>query len=148
MISPSINLPLVFIFERHWDEEPKKVLKGLIPKFSEMGYDTICFEASQNLTEKDILSSHRAGLELDSKIYSQAYTYLAQAGIKEIKLCDLGFKELSDLIMLHVSSQRYIDVAEKIKGLPASILLKDILSDALKLCFTIKGALTVSLELN
>jgi hypothetical protein len=133
------SLPLVVIFERHWDQEPKKLLKALIPELSKEGYDTLCFEASQNSTEEDLLSSHRKGLELDLKINSQAYEYLERAGIKDFTLCDLGFEKLAELMRLYVSSQRYLDVAEKIKGLPASLLLKDILYDAKKRYFSIKG---------
>jgi hypothetical protein len=40
---------------------------------------------------------------------------------------------------LYVSSQRYLEVAEKIKSLPSSILLKDIFNDAKKFYFSIKG---------
>src|SRR5204862_107854 len=62
-----------------------------------------------------------------------------RVGIKDVALCDLGFKKLAELMRLYVSSQRYLDVAEKIKELPSSILLKDIFNDAKKLYFSIKG---------
>lgn len=139
MISSFASLPIIVIFERHWDQEPKKLLKGLIPKLYEEGYDTLCFEAPQNSTEEELLSRHRKGLEVDSKVNSDAYEYLRRVGIKDIVLSDLGFKKLVELMRFYVSSQRYLDVAEKIKGLPSSILLKEIFKNAKKFYFNIKG---------
>lgn len=139
MISSTATLPFVILFERHWDQEPKKILKDLLPKLSDEGYDTLCFEFPQNLTEEEIISSHLDSLDFDIKLNAQAYEYLARAGVRNIQLCDLGFTQLAKLIRLYVSSQRFIKVAEKLKGLPASILLKDILSDAKNLDFSIKG---------
>lgn len=136
---PLASLPIVVIFERHWDEKPKQLVNKLIPKLAEEGYDTLCFEAPHNRNEDEILSSHRDGLALDSQINSQAHEYIEKAGIKNIKLCDLGFVELTDLMKEHVSSQRYLEVAEKIKALPASILLKDTFNIAKKFSFRIKG---------
>lgn len=139
MISSPTTLPFVIIFERHWDQEPKKALKDLIPKLSDEGYDTLCFEFPQSLTEEEIISSHLKGLDFDIKLNSQAYAYVERAGVKDIQLCDLGFTQLAKLMRVCVSSQRYIEVAEKLKGLPSSILLKDLLSNAKKLHFSIKG---------
>ncbi len=139
MISASASLPFVIIFERHWDQEPKKILKGLIPKLSEEGYNTLCFEAPQNLTEKEILFSHLKGLEFDSRLNSQANECVERAGIKDIQLSNLKFKELAELMRLYVSSKRYLEVAQKIKDLPASLLLKDVFKDAKNFYFSIKG---------
>ena len=139
MVSQSASLPIVIIFERHWDKEPKKIVKSLITTLAEEGYDTLCFEAPQNLTEHEILSSHLEGLKLDSQINSQAQEYVKQAGFKNIKLCNLGFKKLAELMRQYVSSQRYLEVAEKVKVLPSSLLLKEILHNANRLSFSIKG---------
>jgi len=139
MVSPSASMPIVVIFERHWDEAPKQIVKSLIPKLAEEGYDTLCFEAPQNLTENEILSSHNAGLELDNKIDSQAKEYLERVGIKNVKLSDIGFKKLTELMRLYVSSKRYLEVSEKIKVLPASILLKDVFDSANRFSLTVKG---------
>lgn len=37
MISSATTLPIVLIFERHWDLAPKKLLSDLIPKISSLG---------------------------------------------------------------------------------------------------------------
>jgi hypothetical protein len=139
MLSPSASMPILIIFERHWDEAPKQIVKSLIPKLSQEGYDTLCFEAPQNLTESEILSSHNEGLDLDNRIHSQAKEYLERAGIRNILLQDIGFKKLSNLIRLYVSSQKYLELTEKIKGLPSSLLLKDLFNQATRLSLSIKG---------
>lgn len=139
MISASATLPLVIIFERYWDQESKKIQKDLVPELSEEGYDTICFEAPQDLTEEEILSLHREGLEIHSEANSKANEYIQRAGFKDIQLCELGFNTLAELMRLHVSSKRYLEVAEWIKGLSGSILLKDIFNDVKKRHFSIKG---------
>jgi hypothetical protein len=139
MISSSASMPIVVIFERHWDEAPKQIVKNLIPKLSEEGYDTFCLEAPQNLEEREFLSSFQAGLELDIKINSQAQDCLERVGIRNIRLSDIGFEKLADLMRLYVSSQRYLEVAERIKNLPAHLLLKDTFRIAKRLSLNIKG---------
>src|ERR1700722_17926007 len=130
-MTSSISLPIVVIFERHWDEVPKQLVKDLLPQLAEEGYDTLCFEAPQNLSEKEILSSHKYGLDLNSKICSQAEECLKRAGINDIdKLSTMGFENLAHLMQLFVSSKKYNEVAEKIKHLPATLLLKDIFNKA------------------
>src|ERR1700752_1222993 len=134
MIAASTSLPILVIFERYWDQEPQQILKGLIPKLAEEGYDTLCCEAPQNLTEEEILFSHLEGLALDCRIHSQAIECVRRVGI-DIQLCDLGFKKLSKLMRSYVSNKKYLEVAEKIKELPSSILLKDIFENAKKFSF-------------
>jgi len=133
-----MSLPLVIIFERHWDTIPKSVMKDLLPDLSRRGYETFCFEAPQNLSSAEIIDRHNSGLELDSGIQQQAENLLKQVGITS-KLSDMSFRSLADLLRLYVSSKRYIDVAEKVKQLPASRMLKEIFSEAAKLSMSLKG---------
>ncbi len=77
----STSLPTIIIYERHWDETPKKVLKNLLPKLAEEGYDTLCLEVPQDWETEEILLSHQQGLNFDSNLYSQAEQYLKNARI-------------------------------------------------------------------
>jgi hypothetical protein len=139
MLPTSTSKPAVIIFERHWDEVPKQIVKDLIPELAKEGYDTLCVDAPQNWSEEEILSSHQSGLELDKDINSQAKQYLEKAGINNNQLSDMGYTKLAALMRLFVSSQRYYEVAEKIKGLPASLLYKDIFKEAKQHSITLKG---------
>jgi len=133
-----MSLPIVIIFERHWDTIPKSVLKDLLPDLSKKGYDTFCFEAPQNLSSAEIVDRHKSGLDLDSNIQQQAEKLLKQVGITS-KLSDMSFRSLAELLRLYVSSKKYVDVAEKVKQLPASRMLKEIFCEATKLSISLKG---------
>jgi hypothetical protein len=133
-----MSLPIVIIFERHWDLIPKSLVKELLPELSKRGYGNFCFEAPENLSEAEIANQHNSALELDSKIEEQAQELLKQVGIIK-NLSDMSFSSLAELLKLYVSSKRYIDVAEKLKQLGASRLLKEIFVEAAKLAISIKG---------
>lgn len=131
--------PIVIIFERHWDEAPRQIVKDLIPELAKEGYDTFCLEAPQNWTEDKIVSSHQSGLKQELGIHSLAQKCLESRGFTNTQLSDLGFQNLATLMRLFVSSQKYLEVAEKIKGLPANLLFVDIFEEATRRAFTIKG---------
>jgi hypothetical protein len=133
-----MSLPIVILFERHWDTIPKSVMKDLLPDLSKRGYETFCFEAPQNLSSAEIIDRHNSGLAIDSDIQQQAEKLLKQVGITS-KLSDMSFRRLADLLRLYVSSKRYVEVAEKVKQLPASRILKEIFIEAAKLSISLKG---------
>lgn len=133
-----MSLPIVIIFERHWDIIPKSVMQDLLPDLSKKGYKTFCLEAPQNLSFAEIIERHNLGLAFDSKLQDQAENLLKRLGITN-KLSDISFESLSYLLKLYVSSKKYETVAEKIKLLPSSYLLKDIFNEAQKLCISIQG---------
>lgn len=133
-----MSLPIVIIFERHWDTIPKSVIKDLLPNLSKRGYETFCFEAPQNLSAAEIVDRHNSRLELDSNIQQQAEQLLKQVKITS-KLSNMSFRSLAELLRLYVSSKRYVDVAEKVKQLPASRILKEIFGEATKLSISLKG---------
>jgi len=138
MISSS-SLPTIIIFERHWDEQPKNLGKKLVTELAFEGYDTICFEFAQDLSMDDILSLHAKQLREDINLYSQAAQRLGRAGIKIDKLSEVGFSPLAQLMQQYVSSKHFYTVTEKIKQLPASLILKETFKEAQNLAFTIKG---------
>lgn len=117
-----MSLPIVIIFERHWDTVPKSVMQYSLPHLSKRGYETFCFEAPQNLSSAEIVDRHNSWLEFDSDIQQQAEKLLKQVGITS-KLSDMSFGSLAELLRLHVSSKRYLGVAEKVKQLPAFRML-------------------------
>lgn len=133
-----MSLPIVIIFERHWDTIPKYLIKNLLPDLSKKGYEIFCFEAPQNLSSAEIIDRHNSGLELDSGIQQQAEKLLKQVEITS-KLSDMSFVRLTELLRLYVSSKRYIEVAEKVKQLPASHILKEVFGEATKLSMSLKG---------
>jgi hypothetical protein len=133
-----MSLPIVIIFERHWDTMPKSVIKDLLPELSERGYGTFCFEAPQNLSSAEILERHNHGLKEDSRLQKQAETLLKQQGITS-QLSQTSFSILADQMRSYVSSKHYLIVAEKIKQLPASRMLKEVFDEAEARSISLKG---------
>ncbi|MGR3952074.1 MAG: hypothetical protein QRY74_04150 [Chlamydia sp.] len=131
-------LPPIIIFERHWDTIPKEVVKELLPTLSTKGYRTLCFEFPKDLSIDEMLKRHQNGLETDFRIQQEAQLYLANVGIKE-NLNSIGFRKLNDLIKNYCSSKHSIEVAEKIKNLPASCMMKEIFDMAKEYSLSLKG---------
>ncbi len=131
-------LPVIIIFERHWDTIPKSVIKNLLPDLNKIGYKTFCFEAPQNLSSAKIVDRYNSGLKFDSDIQQHAEKFLKKVGIAS-ELSDMSFRSLTELLRLHVSSTEYVKAAEKIKQLPASRILKDVFDEATKLSMSLKG---------
>ena len=140
-------LPVVIFFERHWDTVPKSVIKDLLPDLNKIGYKTFCFEAPQNLSAVQIVDRHNSTLAFDSNIQKQAEKFLKQVGITS-NLSDMCFRNLIELLRLHVSSTKYVEAAEKIKQLPASSILKEVFDEATKLSMSLKGVDIDSEEFN
>ncbi|MCB1108258.1 MAG: hypothetical protein KDK44_01230 [Chlamydiia bacterium] len=133
-----MSLPIVIIFERHYDELPKSLINGLLPDLNKKGYGTFCFEAPQNLSSAEIIDRHSSGLKFDTDLQQQAEQLLKQVGIVS-QLSDMSFSSLAELLRLYVSSQGYLELAEKIKRLPASRILKEVFDQAAKLDMSISG---------
>jgi len=133
-----MSLPVVIIFEQHWDTIPKSIIKDSLPALSKKGYETFCFEAPHDLSSDEIVAAHNAGLEFDSNIEQKAEKLLKQVNITR-KLSDMSFSSLADLMRLHVSSKKYVEVAERIKQAPASRILKEVFGEAKKLSIHLKG---------
>lgn len=133
-----MTVPIVVVFERHWDSIPKSLVKDLLPSLNEKGYGTLCFEAPQDLTSEQIIENHRLGLESDLELQKQSETRLRQFGIVQT-LSEISFSSFARQLQLYVSSQRYLEVAEKIKQLPASIVLKEVFDEAERLQMSLQG---------
>ena len=133
-----MSLPIVIVFERHWDIIPKFVIKHLLPALNKRGYETFCFEAPQDLSSAEIIDRHNAGLEADSAFQQKAEELLKQVGITT-RLSEISFCSLTEQLRLYVSSKRYVEGAERIKQLPASHILKQIFVEASKLSMSLKG---------
>ncbi|MGL4540522.1 MAG: hypothetical protein ACRCU0_06065 [Candidatus Rhabdochlamydia sp.] len=145
-----MSLPIVIIFERHWDEAPKYLVKELLPELVKEGYDTLCLEgAGQDLSASKIIKRLNHSIESDKKICSITKDFFKNARVKiSGKLSDIAFEKLADLIQLYVSTKAFINYAERIKGLPASLLLKDILEDTQRFSILVKGIDIDSKEYN
>jgi hypothetical protein len=133
-----MSLPLVIIFEQHWNIMPKLLVQDLLPHLAEQGYNSLCFEAPQTFSSDEIIQSHERDLEQSNEIERTAEKFLKQVGIIAT-LSDVSFQKLAELIRLYVSSQDYLKIAETIKQLPASRLLKNVFNETKKLSISIKG---------
>lgn len=137
---PAASLPTIIIFERHWDLPPKQVVNEILPVLAAEGYDTVCVEAPSVLTQEEIISRSQRNMENVSGIFTQATERLTRAhAMPAGKLEDLGLESLAELMRYYVSSQRFIEVAEQIKQLPAAKLFRQILSTASDLSMSLKG---------
>jgi len=133
-----MSLPIVILFERHWDTIPKHLIQTLLPKLAKQGYDTFCIETAEHLSSDAIIANHKTALEEASTLKAQAEGLLKQVKItKQLSL--LGFSELSHLMRMYVSSKHYQVVAERIKDLPASKLFESIFKITRKHAITVKG---------
>jgi hypothetical protein len=136
MVSTTNSMPIVIVFERHWDPVPKKILKLLIKKLSAEGYKKLCFEAPHDLNSRQWLSWCKDNVAQDRVLYSEVAQRL---NLDSNQLNDLGFSKLTLLMQLFVSSNKCLDVAERIKGFLASELLVNSFDCALSHSFEIKG---------
>lgn len=48
-----MSLPLVMIFNRHWESSPQLLINKLLPELSSEGYDTFARELPDTYTEED-----------------------------------------------------------------------------------------------
>ncbi len=134
----SVSLPPVIIFERHWDTIPKQLIRNLLPKLLEEGYDTLCFEYPQDQTEEQIVLACNNLLKYESNLHSQAEKLLKQARILE-NPSKMGHIKLCKFLNLYFYREECINQAERIKNFPATQLVKEIFNDAKKHFITIKG---------
>ncbi len=132
-------LPLVILFERHWDVPPRELLINLLPSLIDEGYDTLCFEAPHDSSEEQIVAGCRYRLEEASEMASTSQKLIQQRVKLKGKLSDLDLAKLTQLIQLYVSSKKYDEVATKIKHLPAISLLNDILTTCEKNSIFVEG---------
>ncbi len=139
MINPKAAPPIVVMFERHWEVEPKTILNDMLPQLFEQGYDYICTEAPCDFDEGRIFSSITLDIAQTQQYHEQAQALLVKAGIKNANLFDMCFFKLFNLMQQKVSSQDYIKIAEKIKELPAAIACKALFENALKWAINIKA---------
>lgn len=133
-----MSLPIVIIFERHWDPIPKTLLRDLLPDLKKRGYETICYEAPENISSAEIVDRHRYSVTLDQEIQKQAEDLLKQRGITQ-RLSEISFGRLAELLKSFVLSNHCLHVAEKIKTLPALLILNEVFDHAAELSLTVKG---------
>jgi hypothetical protein len=143
-----MSSPIAFIFERHWDTTPKELIKNSLPEFHRAGVTSLCFEFPQNLTTTSIQKLLEDGVKEDSELIAYARERLQKFGQAAFKrqgislkedLSKTSFHDLAEFSRLCVSSKSYLQVAERIKQLPASILVKDLCKEAAKHEIDIKG---------
>lgn len=133
-----MSLPIVIIFERHWDTTPKSVVKDLIPRLYRRGYQTFCFDAPQNVSLKEIFDRQKHNIECYSKIEAVVEKTLREAGIT-IPLNQIGYGTLTSIIRGCVSTTGCNDLALKVKELAACRMLGDIFRLAEQLSMSLKG---------
>lgn len=50
-----MSLPIVIIFNRHWESSPQHLIRNLLPPLAQEGYDTFCQEIPDSLSEEDAI---------------------------------------------------------------------------------------------
>ena len=92
-----MSLPIVVIFERHWDTVPKNLLNELLPELSKKGYQTYCFEAAQNLSSTQIIDQYNLRLESDLCLEQRVHQFLNFHQVEIIgKLSEMSFGTLAE----------------------------------------------------
>jgi len=133
-----MSLPIVIIFERHWDKIPKILVRGLLPELVSQGYGTFCVEAPQNLAASELSERYERALSFDLDLQKRAETCLRRVGVVG-RLSDMSLSSLSLLLKLHVSSKEYVELAEKIKALPAALIFREIFETSTRFSISVKG---------
>lgn len=133
-----MHLPTIIIFERHWDEIPKLLATEILPDLADLGYDTCCVEAGDTRTSEHIIESCNENIRISNQLKTDSEKYLKNVNIVR-DLTEMSYSELCNILRLYVSSQRFQEVAEKIKGLPANLLLKNFLEKTKQYSVEIKG---------
>lgn len=124
-------LPIIVIFERHWDKTPKKILKQLIPILSKRGYNTLCYEGPEDLIPYNFhITRIDESIEFAKKRYSEASECLGARNINVEELSDLDFGVLDKLMLNFVSTKHHQLFAEQIKNLPGALIFKEILEES------------------
>jgi len=114
MLMPTL-MPII-VFERHWDETPKRLLMNLLPPLPEKGYKTLCLEVPEQLTLSQIEKQQNTRLGCILDIDRQAKQWLNRAkGNPTCKLSDMSYDALAELIRQHVSSKKYNEFALMLK---------------------------------
>jgi hypothetical protein len=131
-------LPTIIIFERHWDTIPKLVVQQLLPALADHGYTALCVESGEQWTTDEIIAEVKNKAEFASDLHNQAQNLLHNANIYK-NLSDEPFGSLMELMRLYVSSQRYVEVAEHIKHLPATQVYAKIMEQVKTLPLQLKG---------
>lgn len=140
LVKADQSLPIILLFERHWDPIPKLLLKSLLPALAKQGYATFCMEASTSHSSVQMTEAINEVIKIDTDLENQTLQMLWTKGILlSKKLSEMSHRELSSLLMWHVSSKKYIELAQKIKHLPAMRLMSDILNIAKKESISLKG---------
>ncbi len=140
-----MSLPPLLLFEYHWDPLPKQLVQTLLPELTDLGYNTYCLEAPEDVSYPDLKQRYIEGLQSDEKISSDAQQLLAKRKIivKEQDLIDMSYDKLSKLMNQFVSSQvvssqGFKYVAEHIKGLPVTRLMGYLFNQMEELSIDIK----------
>lgn len=127
MILPNSSLPLVIVFERHWDCKPREILAQLLTKLSREGYNTFCYEAPHNVSEQDLIQSQNLACRIYQEEYDAAVGWLNFYGVDSKGLPDIGFIKLRELMKQCVTTTCFNEAAERIKLLPATLLLTKVI---------------------
>lgn len=139
MIVQPASLPIVVLFERHWDVKPREVLKYLIPKLAEIGYNTLCLEVPHCDSETKIICSFRENQKGFLKLRKTAESYLTKAQVKHGELSEIPFDVLAILMHQYVASQYYETVTERIKLIPSQKILLESFDIALTRSWSVAG---------
>lgn len=134
-----MNKPILLIPDRHWDVLSREALLFALPMLYQLGYDTYCYEISEEASEECQL------LTLEKTIKS--LDHLRELSEPHFKRCNITFEELiekpiedlAEILQQTVTSTKSKEFAMWFKELPAHRVTLKILNKMLDLGGSIRG---------
>ena len=133
----SLRMPILLLFENHWDTVPKEVLKETVFALSCLGYNTLALEGSRKSDE--IIAAHLHNLQAHLELYETTETALIRNVKDFTSIKDTDYRSLILPIQLFVSSKRNVEVAQIVKQVPASKIEGEIFQLAIKHSVNVMG---------
>ena len=136
-----MSLPIICIFERHWDTYPKEVLLDVLPDLAQLGYNTLCVEAPEDVKKEEILNCLDISIKKSTECLEVAQKYLSFQKQIDLKtpMDKISYSKLAELMRLYVTSQKYQMMAEWIKNLPGHQKMKEVFDKAQQHKFELHG---------
>jgi hypothetical protein len=130
------SLPLIIIFERHWDVVPRSCIKKLVPHLAKCGYDTLCYEFPQDETAQEIRRHINSQIQRTTQINDEVEEL---CGVKNLNQQDTD-SITNHLSRSNLSRERCQQIARLIKNLPAFKIQQETIEMAVsQLKFSVKG---------
>lgn len=133
-----MSLPILIIFGRNWDTVPGTIVKDLLPELEKRGYKSLCVDKPKEFSPSEIIKISREDITWQIIQWNQVKTSLKESE-KEDDLCQMPYTKLEALIKEHGFFLIPDVFASEIKKVPASLVCDQLLDEAVKCSYVIKG---------